>query len=155
MSYTDPATVRLALSPGGDEADQGSAASLGDPDLLAAIADATNEVDGKLAGRYQVPFSDPAPDQVQTLTTDIACYLATLTARRGDPLLSGDPVLLRYTRAEQLLAQLQSGTMVLPGATGGSDANELMPVWTDTDVDCLPSWGLAPSPGAVIPTLQV
>lgn len=133
MAYTDPDVVRLALSPGGDDSDVGSAASLDDPDLEAAISDATDEVNAKLAGRYAVPFADPAPDLIKTLTTAIAGYLVTLTYRRGDPLLTGDPVLLRYTRAELMLAQLQSGAMILdPGSTSPApDASELIPVYAN------------------------
>lgn len=121
MAYTDPSTVRLALSPDGDQMDVGSAASLGDPDLAAAIADASDEVNARLGGMYAVPFTDPVPDLVVTITVAIAGYLATLTYRRGDPLLPGDPVGLRYARAQSLLGQLSTGAATL-GATGSPPA---------------------------------
>lgn len=119
MAYTDPDTVRLALTPGGDEADVGTAAYLEDTDLDAAIADASDEVNATLAGRYAVPFADPAPDLIKTITTAIAAYLVTLTARGGDPLDRQDPVALRNARAVRLLGQLQSGAMQIGGGSGG------------------------------------
>lgn len=136
MPYTDPATVRVALSPGGDDTDLGSAASLSDADLLAKISDATDEVDSKLGDRYTVPFTDPIPALVGTITTAISAYLATLTYRRGDPLVTGDPVVLAYQRAEQMLTQLQAGTMALPNQTTGGDP-EPLPVWFDPRCDTL------------------
>lgn len=117
MPYTDPDAVRLALTPGGDQTDKGSAAGLADPDLQSAIQDATDEVNAKLSGRYTVPFGDPVPDLVATITVSIAGYLATLTYRRGDPLDPAHPVALRYQRAEQMLTQLQNGSATLSGVS--------------------------------------
>jgi phage gp36-like protein len=137
-AYTDVPTLRLALSPGGDETDVGSAASLQDRDLEAAIADATDEVDGKIRSRYSLPF-DPVPTIIGRIATDIAGFLATLTYRRGDPIQPGDPVLLRYNAAEALLTQIQTGKIDLdatatPGPGGAPVvANVLTGNLFDTD----------------------
>lgn len=128
MAYTDPDTVRVALTPGGDGADVGTAAFLDDSDLLMAIADASDEVNATLAGRYTVPFADPAPDLIKTITTAIAAYLATLTARGGDPIDRQDPVALRNARAVRLLGQLQSGVALIGGGAPAPAGNELMPL---------------------------
>lgn len=117
MAYTDPTTVRVALTPGGDDADVGTAAYLNDADLNKAISRAITEVNAKLGVRYSVPFEDPAPEMVADIATDLAAYFGTLTARGGDPLDVRDPVALRYAAAELLLTQLQNGSATLAGAT--------------------------------------
>lgn len=104
--------VRETLNPDGGDGDLGSAASMSTPQLDVACSEADTEVIGRVFQRYpQLP--DPAPAQLVSIAVDIAAYLATLTARRGDPLLPGHPVLLRYQRAQQLLAQIVAGSMVL------------------------------------------
>lgn len=124
-AYATPTTVRVALSPGGDPTDVGSAASLSDSDLQDAIDEATAEVDGRIRGRYSLPFTT-VPSLVSSITRDIAGYLATLTDRRGDPIPPGDPVALRYARAQTLLNQVATGALELdadpptPAATSGS-----------------------------------
>lgn len=128
--YTDTGSVRLALSPGGDESDTGSAASLGDADLQAAIDDATDEINGKIAARYTIPFPDPAPTLLARICRDIASYFATLTMRGGDPVLPGEPILLRYNAAEALLAQIQAGTLVLDFSDPGGET-DLSPIFID------------------------
>jgi phage gp36-like protein len=136
--YADPSDVRLALSPGGDEADTGSAASLSDEDLNAALDDAMEEIDGKIRGRYSLPFTD-VPPIVARVATDLAAFFATLTYRRGDPIQPGDPVLLRYNAAEALLTQIQKGMIDLDDtavlAQGGQPvvANVLTGNLFDTD----------------------
>lgn len=116
MSYTDPTAVRVVLSPGGDDADVGSAAYLSDTDLKAKIQEATDEVNAKLSGRYVVPFS-PVPGLIARITTAIAAYLATLTAYGTQPLDPQHPIVLAYNRAEQLLTQLGNGSSQLAGDT--------------------------------------
>lgn len=127
--YTDVSAVRLALSPGGDESDTGSAASLADADLQAAIDDATDEVNGKITARYPLPIAAPVPSILARICRDIAAYFATLTYRRGDPLLPGDPVALRYKAAEDLLTQIQTGMLSL--GTDSIDGPGLSPIWPD------------------------
>lgn len=125
--YADVAAVRLALSPNGDATDSGSAASLADTDLQAALDDATDEVNGKISGRYGDPVSiSPVPTILTRITRDIAAYFATLTFRRGDPILAGDPVQLRYNAAESLLTQIQNGTLALGADT--ADGPDLLPL---------------------------
>lgn len=127
--YTDVAAVRLALSPGGDDTDLGTAASLDDADLQAAIDDATDEINGKIATRYQLPLS-PVPTILNRIARDIAAYFATLTFRRGDPLVANDPVQLRYNAAEALLTQIQNGTLTLDSTDPNAEA-ELSPMFVD------------------------
>lgn len=123
--YADLTAVRLALSPGGDETDSGSAASLQDGDLQAALDDATNEVNAKIGAAYTTPVV-PAPAILARITRDIAAYFAMLTYRRGDPPDVRDPVQLRYDAAEALLTQVQNGTVVLPvGPIGGAEATPM------------------------------
>lgn len=156
MSYTDPDAVRVALTPGGDDADVGTAAYLNDGDFLAAIADATDEVNVKLAVRYTVPFADGAvPDIIKTISTAIAAYLATLTARGGDPLDRQDPVALRNARAVLLLSQLQNGTALLDGVNPAPSSNEAMPLFTDPDSDYLYTYGLPTAVGYGFTVLQI
>lgn len=121
--FTTPDTVtvtmvRLALTPGGDQADVASAASLDDTDLDAAIGDAADEVAARIGNQVALPLADPAPSLAVTLVVDIAAYLATLTWRRGDPLPAGHPVGLRYERAQNLLTLITAGKAAL---TSGED----------------------------------
>jgi phage gp36-like protein len=99
-----------------------AAASLGDAVLAAALDSAQAEVDARLAGRYQVPFiPGSVPALVVSLTVDVAAYLATLTFRESTDLSVDDPIRLRYTRAQELLRQLGSGELDLPGVAAGGD----------------------------------
>lgn len=99
-----------------------AASSLGDAVLAAALDSAQAEVDARLAGRYQVPFFPGAvPSLVVSLTVDVAAYLATLTFRESTDLSVDDPIRLRYARAQELLRQLGSGELDLPGVTSGGD----------------------------------
>jgi phage gp36-like protein len=118
VPYLDPADVRLILA--GTENAAGTAASLTDNDLTDAISEAQDEVDGRLAARYDTPFTDP-PTVVVNITRDIAAYLATLTYRRGDPIQPGETIQLRYNRAQNLLSQAANGTFPLPLPGGGGD----------------------------------
>jgi len=102
VPYVDLPTLRSTLGA------TTQAALLPDVTLSRAIGEAQGEVDGRLANRYSTPFTNP-PELVVACTRDIAAYLATLTARNGDPLVNGEPIALRYSRAEVLLGQLVSG----------------------------------------------
>lgn len=113
MVYATPGDVRAVLAPGGSQDDPATAASLGDDDLTGAITAASNEVDARLAGRYQVPF-DPPPPLIHDLVTDLAAYRATLIFRKGRDFESNlDPVYLRGQDAAKLLDQLASGQIEL------------------------------------------
>jgi phage gp36-like protein len=111
--YTTRDEVRLALSPGGDLADEGSASSLPDDDLDDAVGDAQAEVDGRIGGARFTAAT--VPELVQNVTRDIAAYLATLTHRRGDPIDPNDPVQKRYDRAQGILKDMQAGRIELTG----------------------------------------
>lgn len=121
--YVIPQDVRDTLA--GTESLTGTAAGLTDDDLTQAIEEAQTEIDGRLVGRYDTPFTDP-PTLVVALTRDIAAYLATLTQRRGEPIAANEPIQLRYNRAQTLLAQAASGALPLavPGADPGQTEGE-------------------------------
>lgn len=115
MPYTDPTDLRLALAPGG-ALNPATAASLTDAELADAIAEAEQEVDGRLAARYAVPFPDGSvPPLVAQITRDLASFKATLVHRKGDPLPADHPVRLRHDHAQALLRQLVRGEIDLPG----------------------------------------
>lgn len=119
MPYTSPADVRGVLTR--DPAQQaGTAASMADDELVAAIDAASREVDAKLAVRYTVPFPGGAvPPLVEDLTRDIAAYLADLVYRQGKDYESDrDPVWLRNQRAQELLKALSNGNADLESPTG-------------------------------------
>lgn len=100
----------------------GTAATLLDADILDyQITSAAAEVDGRLGGRYKVPFPDPAPALVKSLTVDVAAYLATLTYRQSVDLEPTDPVALRYARAQALFKGIADGSVDLPGAVVPGD----------------------------------
>ena len=80
--------VRAALNPDGGDADLGSAAGMSDTQLGAACVEADTEVIGRVYKRYPT-LPDPGPPLLVSIAVDIAAYLATLTVRRGDPLLRG------------------------------------------------------------------
>jgi phage gp36-like protein len=122
--YTTRDEVRLALSPGGDVADEGSAASLSDDDLDDAVADAQAEVDARIGGNRFTAAT--VPELVQNLTRDIAAYLATLTHRRGDPIDPNDPVQKRYDRAQGILRDIQAGKIELTG-----EPDESVDAWVE------------------------
>lgn len=106
--------VRDTLNPDGGDGDLGSAASMSSTQLDVACSEADTEVIGRIFQRYP-SLPDPPPALLVTIAVDIAAYLATLTARRGDPLLPGHPVALRYARAQQLLTQIVAGNVTLVG----------------------------------------
>jgi hypothetical protein len=90
--YTNPEAVRDVLASGADR--EGTAASLPEEQIDAAIRDAQAQVDAKVPG---APFTGTVPDVVANLTRDIAAYLATLTYRKGRPLVPDEPAQRRYT----------------------------------------------------------
>lgn len=105
--------------------DLGTAATLLDVDIVEyQIEAAQAEVDGRLAGRYKVPFDDPPPALAKSLTIDVAAYLSTLTYRQSKSLEVDDPVRLRYQRALDMLKDISSGVIDLPVTPlpGGGDS---------------------------------
>lgn len=115
MAYTTPDEVRLVLTRDLTQV-AGNAASLSDDTILAEIASAQQRVDGKLALRYKVPFTDPAPTLIRDITRDVAAFLTDLTFREvrdyGSEL---NPVYLRYKDALALLDSIAKGETIVPG----------------------------------------
>jgi len=123
MSYVLPDAVRSVLVRDTDKT-TGSAASLTDATIQAAIDDAEAQVDGTLRLLYEVPF-DPAPDLVVTITRDIAAYLADLTYRQSQDYSSAlDPVYLRYQRALQNLQGIATDVITLDAPRSDADGDE-------------------------------
>lgn len=119
MAYATPDDVRAAIS-GYGASDQGSAAGLTDEQLLGPLQEAHDEIDARLAVRYQTPFDDmrypdpvPVPALVRRICVGIAAYLATLTFLRGALLEPTHPVSLRYARAQQMLSGIANGSINL------------------------------------------
>jgi phage gp36-like protein len=105
-----------------------TAASLDDAAITGHIASAQAQVDGRLSGRYTVPFpADAVPQLVVDITRDIAAYLADLTYRQGlDYETDRDPVVLRYQQAMQMLGQIAAGQIDLPVEPGTSETGGLL-----------------------------
>jgi len=118
MAYTDPQKIKDLLDPAGNMG-SGSAASLEDNVLQGAADRATTEVNSRLGSRYAVPFGDPPPELVVTITTDIAAYGATLSFYGSTDITDTDPVVRRYQSSMQLLADIAAGKADLyPGEDG-------------------------------------
>jgi phage gp36-like protein len=116
--YTTRERVRIALARDLDDVD-GTAASLKDEAIEDAIVEATSRVDGKLGGRYKVPFADPVPALVQTICRDLSMFLCDLTFREvRDYASQFNPVYIRYQEAIKTLDQIAAGQISLPDAPG-------------------------------------
>lgn len=116
--YTTLERVRLALARDLDDVD-GTAASLTDGAIEDAIAEATSRIDGKLGGRYKVPFADPVPALVRSVCRDLAMFLCDLTYREvRDYSSQYNPVYIRYQEAIKTLDQIAAGDIDLPDAPG-------------------------------------
>lgn len=119
MAYSTAAEVRLLLvgvndSPATDY--DLTADKLSDAQIEADIADADAEIDTALGDRYTVPFPTPIPSLVNSLSINIAAYLADLRFRGGKEYASElSPFYLRYQRARDLLDSLVSGAATIPG----------------------------------------
>jgi phage gp36-like protein len=152
VRYVTPSEVRDVLIENGVDPDGSTAASGDDDAIEVAIGEAADEVDGRLAGRHTVPFTT-VPSLIKTVTRDIAGYLATLTFRRGDPVPPGDPVLLRYQRAQKILDGLASGDVALgpsdPAGGAIATANVYEGTMFDTD-----TFALGPTSGALATNRQ-
>lgn len=115
--YTTREKVRGALTrvpepPDGPDA--GTAASLSNERIDAAIESAGHLIDAKLAVFYAVPF-ETTPALVTVIATALAAYDCDQTFREVRDYASElNPVYLRYREAQELLTQLQTGKAVLP-----------------------------------------
>lgn len=131
MAYCTAEQVRGVLARDVAQA-TGTAATLFDVDILEYhIGAAQAELDGRVAGRYVTPFPDPVPALIQSLTVDVAAWLATLTYRQSKSMEPDDPVRLRYQRALELMQGLSDGSIDLPpGHTPGDGGAETTGVAT-------------------------
>jgi phage gp36-like protein len=89
------------------------------------IDQADTEINAKLGGVYATPF-DPAPSTpplIKDISIAIAAYLTDLTFRevRDYANVDGNPVVLRYKRAQELLKALANGNADLPGIEPSPD----------------------------------
>lgn len=120
MAYVTDRQLQQALADAGG-AGARTAATLPTGRLEANVQEATAEVVGRLGG-FALP--DPGPDGepnadtpplLRSIIIGIAGYLATLEFYGTAEVSDRDPVVLRYTRARELLAQLAAGTLVVAG----------------------------------------
>jgi phage gp36-like protein len=118
VAYCTKEQVREALARGtttDEQADTG--ASLPDSTINDNISQADTEIDARLGGIYAVPFTAPVPPMIVGISVAIAAYLTDLTFREvrdySNP--DGNPVVLRYRRAQELLKALSNGQADLPG----------------------------------------
>lgn len=116
--YATANDVRLAVAR--DPSRPNSTADLGDDQLDEAIENAQSQIDGYLRGRYTLPFQEPYPALVKSLTIDIAAYLAGLNWYQETELLASDPLALRYARAMALLKSVACGEIELDAGDGGA-----------------------------------
>lgn len=134
MPYTTRERVRQTLARDPETSVEGTAASLDDDALDEQIRQADERINAKLAGVYEVPFEEPYPALVASISTALAAYYAYLTYREVRDLNSQfDPVYLRYKEAMDDLLALQQGKSRLPEIPGedeGSDGRALDPVNT-------------------------
>lgn len=152
-AYTTREAVRLVLARDLDKV-SGTAASLTDEAVDNSIAESTATVNTRLGARYTVPFADPVPATVSTLTRDLAAWLCYLLFREVRDLNTElDPVYLRYKGSTQLLMDLQNGKAVLPDLPGGDPTesgtaviaiNETCDLINEWDFDLTRRWSVWP-----------
>lgn len=113
--YTTRDVVRAALARTEDSY-PGTAASLSDDEIDAAIIRAGGLIDSRLGIQYVVPFTQvPLPVIVVRIAVALAAFDADQTFREVRDYSSDlNPVYLRYTEAMKLLDQLAKGTATLP-----------------------------------------
>lgn len=104
-----------------------TAAELPDDRIAVNLEEATDEVLGAIGAGGYVIADGVAPPAVRSIVLGIGSYLATLEFYGSQPLEDRDPVVLRYTRAQQLLARVASGKVEVLGVdkeagTGSGDA---------------------------------
>lgn len=117
--YAAAEDVRAAVTRD-TNAPTGTAASMADDQLELAIKAAQAEIDGKLRGRYTVPFPAPIPFLIWQITVDIAAYRATLRFRQSKDLTREDPVALTYQAAQHLLSGIATGGVDLDVGDGAT-----------------------------------
>ncbi len=122
MAYVTVAQLKEALANAGG-AGARTAAALPDPRLQANLDEAAGEVVGRLTHSFKIPdpgddplvSPDTIPALMRTIIIGIAGYLATLEFYGTQEVQERDPVVLRYTRAKELLDQVAKGTLIVAG----------------------------------------
>lgn len=141
VSYCAPSDIRSAVA--GTDDGTGTCAMLTDPQLNAAIKQASSKVSAYAGTAWYTDAADPTitvPDLVFNLTVQIATFYATLTYRKGKDLSQYDPVMLGYADAMATLKDIISGNIevepVPPGdpvAAGGHVINTVPRSFTYED----------------------
>lgn len=133
MAYSQPKDLRNALAPGSwtdTEPDPlpktHTAADLPDAQLVSAIAQGDQIIDGYISRFYTTPVSDEdvTRSPVKAWSIALGAYYATLSYRRSADLSTNDPVALRFAAAMAQILSVNKGAMSLPIApqVGGSQA---------------------------------
>ena len=113
MAYSTDTQVRIVLIGRRSEDRNETVNELDGDQIENAIADADAQIDLVLRRRYSLPLQEPVPSIVNTLSINIATYLASLTFRGTTPLDGSDPTVLRYERARRLLEDIRNGRVDL------------------------------------------
>lgn len=91
---------------------------LSDAQIEADIADADSQIDSAVGARYATPFEEPTPPLINTLSLNIASYLADLRFRGGKEYPNElSPFYLRYQRATRTLNAISDGRATIPGGS--------------------------------------
>lgn len=124
MAYVTADQLKASLADAGG-AGARTAAELPIPRLQVNVDEATGEVVGRLSRAFTLPPAglDPAanpdpdttPPLLRTIIVGIAGYLATLEFYGSQPVEERDPVVLRYTRAKELLDKVANGDLLMAG----------------------------------------
>ncbi|MEO1766788.1 gp436 family protein [Thiobacter aerophilum] len=93
-----------------------------DPQIAQALADASDEIDGYLAARYQLPLPT-VPSLLVRIACDIAVYRLLSLRRMGDI----EDARRRYEDARRLLESLAKGTVALGLPASLPDAAQPQP----------------------------
>ncbi len=84
------------------------------------ITDAQDEIDGRLALLYVVPF-DPVPSIIKAICRFLACSYILNPGFVGEVPADSKVVDTNYKRANDLLEKIESGELVISGATLAGD----------------------------------
>lgn len=108
--------VRQVLTPGGDDADDTTAAILDDASLTDAIHRAQGIVNTYLSSRFKVPVpTEIDPDgMLKTWTSVLAAYDATLVYSKGMDIGADDPIRLRFNQTMDMLKDIRDGKITPP-----------------------------------------
>lgn len=153
--YCDPQDVRNLLS-GLDPQGQGTAAELPDDKLTEAIVDASTMVTSYTGTDWTADQYNPnpvVPQMVQSLTTRLAAYYATLMYRRGKELTPQDPIYLMYLDIRQTFKDIITGKIeVNPGRPNEAPEHQGNVRQTIPSIFAPSDAGVKISQGAVTPS---